>query len=290
MERQREQDISGKVAIMTGASRGVGKEAALALARRGAKVVLAARTVEPHPDPTLPGTLGETLHQIEQAGGEAIAVATDLAKVEDLQNLVDRTVERFGGVDILINNAAATVGDYWNDTFLELSREDWLYQFDVNVHAPFTLMQLTIPIMTKRGGGRIINVTTGSAEVFRLPEETRHKNLGKKNLEVPGYFCPKRALDRLGSIIADSHGAAQCPHHRPDAGLGSDRNRPGAAGTRSRRARHHRAPARRHGHSGADDRLFLGLREPGGIHRPAVLRRARAGGHGDRGGLRTCPI
>jgi NAD(P)-dependent dehydrogenase (short-subunit alcohol dehydrogenase family) len=204
MERQRETDISGKVAIMTGASRGVGKEAALSLARRGAKVVLAARTVDPDPDPTLPGTLGETLYQIEQAGGEALAVATDLAKVEDLQNLVDKTVERFGGVDILINNAAATVGDYWNHTFLELSREDWLYQFDVNVHAPFTLMQLTIPIMEKRGGGRIINITTGSAEVFRLPEETRHKNLGKKNLEVPGYFCPKRALDRLGSIIADN--------------------------------------------------------------------------------------
>ena len=204
MERQREQDISGKIAIMTGASRGVGKAAALALARRGAKVVLAARTVDPHPDPTLPGTLGETLHQIEQAGGEAIAVATDLAKVEDLRNLVDKAVERFGGVDILINNAAATVGDYWNDTFLELSREDWLYQFDVNVHAPFTLMQLTIPIMIGRGGGRIINITTGSAEVFRLPEETRHKNLGKKNLEVPGYFCPKRSLDRLGSIVADS--------------------------------------------------------------------------------------
>ncbi len=204
MERQRETDIAGKVAIMTGASRGVGKEAALSLARRGAKVVLAARTVEPDPDPTLPGTLGETLRQIEQAGGEAIAVATDLAKVEDLKQLVDRTVERFGGVDILINNAAATVGDYWNDTFLELSREDWLYQFDVNVHAPFTLMQLTIPIMIGRGGGRVINVTSGSGEVFRLPEETRHKNLGNKNLEVPGYFCPKRALDRLGSIVADS--------------------------------------------------------------------------------------
>lgn len=204
MERQREQDISGKVAIMTGASRGIGKAGALSLARRGAKVVLAARTVDPLADPTLPGTIGEALHEIEQAGGEAIAVATDLAKEEDLKRLVDKTVECFGGVDILVNNAAATVGEYWNKTFLELSREDWLYQFDVNVHAPFTLMQLTVPIMEKRGGGRIINITTGSGEVFRQPEETRHKNLGKKNLEVPGYFCPKRALDRLASIIADN--------------------------------------------------------------------------------------
>ena len=204
MDRQRELDLAGKVAIMTGASRGVGKEAALYLARRGAKVVLAARSVEPHPDPSQPGTLGETLHQIEQAGGEGLAVATDLAKEDDLKNLVERTVERFGGVDILVNNAAATTGDYWNKTFLELTREEWLYQFDVNLHAPFTLMQLCIPIMEARGGGRVINVTSGSAEAFRMTEEPRHKNLGSKNLEVPGYFCAKRALDRLGSVIADS--------------------------------------------------------------------------------------
>jgi len=204
MERQREEDLAGKVAIMTGASRGVGKDAALALARRGAKLVLAARTVEPSPDPTQPGTLGETLHQIEQAGGEAIAVATDLAKEDDLKKLVDAAVERFGGVDILVNNAAATSGDYWNKTFLELSRQDWLYQFDVNVHAPFTLMQLCVPIMEARGGGRIINITTGSGEVFRQPEEGRHaRKIGNKNLEVPGYFAPKRALDRIASIIAE---------------------------------------------------------------------------------------
>jgi NAD(P)-dependent dehydrogenase (short-subunit alcohol dehydrogenase family) len=203
MERQRELDLSGKVAIITGASRGIGKDAALALARRGAKLVLAARSVEPNPDPSQPGTLGETLREIEQAGSEGIAVATDLAREEDLRNLVEAAVERFGGVDILVNNAAATSGDYWNKTFLELSREDWLYQFDVNVHAPFTLMQLCVPIMEQRGGGRIINITTGNAEVFRLVEEPPHaRKIGDKNLEVPGYFCPKRALDRLGSIVA----------------------------------------------------------------------------------------
>src|SRR5579862_5206894 len=74
--RQREADLRGKVVIITGASRGVGKQAALAFARRGAHVVLAARTVEA--DAALPGTIGETLKEIEQAGGEAIAVATDL--------------------------------------------------------------------------------------------------------------------------------------------------------------------------------------------------------------------
>ena len=154
-----------------------------------------------------PARSAKRFAQIEAAGGEGIAVATDLAKEEDLKALVDAAVERFGSVDILVNNAAATSGEYWNRTFLELSREDWLYQFDVNVHAPFTLMQLCVPIMEKRGGGRIINITSGSGEVFRLPEEPKHaRRIGEKNLEVPGYFCAKRALDRLASIVADDLG------------------------------------------------------------------------------------
>jgi NAD(P)-dependent dehydrogenase (short-subunit alcohol dehydrogenase family) len=201
MDRQRELDLTGKVVIITGASRGMGKEAALMFARRGANVVLAARTVEP--DENLPGTLGETLSQIEALGTGALAVQTDLASESDLKKLVAAAVARFGGVDVLINNAAATTGDIWSKRFLELTREDWLYQFGVNVHAPFTLMQLTVPIMERRGGGRIINLSTGSGEVFRLPEEPRKLDkVGEFSLAVPGYYSSKRALDRLGNALA----------------------------------------------------------------------------------------
>jgi NAD(P)-dependent dehydrogenase (short-subunit alcohol dehydrogenase family) len=201
MQKQKELDLAGKVAIITGASRGVGKQAAMDFARHGAHVVLAARTVEA--DDNLPGTIGETLKQIEALGGQAIAVATDLAKEEDLKRLVDTAVERFGGVDILINNAAATTGDIWGKPFLELTREEWLYQFAVNTHAPFTLTQLVVPIMEKRGGGRIINLTTGSGEVFRQPEELpKLKAVGGFSLAVPGYYCSKRALDRFGNCMA----------------------------------------------------------------------------------------
>ena len=201
MERQKEQDLAGKVAIVTGASRGIGKEAALSLARRGVNVVVTARTVEPGTE--LPGTIGETLKQIEAMGAEAIAVAADLALEEDLKRLVDTTVERFGGVDILVNNAAATTGSFWSTPFAELTREDWLYQFAVNVHAPFTLTQLVVPIMEERGGGRIINVTTGSGEALRLTEEPlKRKAVGSFSLIQPGYYSSKRAMDRFANVMA----------------------------------------------------------------------------------------
>lgn len=201
MQRQRELSLEGKTVIITGASRGVGKQAALDFARGGANVVLAARTV--NADETLPGTLGETLRQIESLGVGALAVPTDLAKEGDLHALVDAAVERFGGVDVLVNNAAATTGRFWGIPSLELTREEWLYQFDVNLHAPFTLIQRVVPIMERRGGGRILNLTTGSGEVFRQPEELpKLASQGEFSLTVPGYFCSKRALDRLGNCLA----------------------------------------------------------------------------------------
>jgi NAD(P)-dependent dehydrogenase (short-subunit alcohol dehydrogenase family) len=201
VQRQKEGSLAGKVVIITGASRGVGKQAAFYFARRGAHVVLAARTVDKSND--APGSLNQTVKELKATGVDALAVPTDLASEADLKRLVAAAVDKFGGVDVLVNNAAATAGEIWNKRFLELTREEWLYQFDVNVHAPFTLMQACVPYMEKRGGGRIVNVTTGSGEVFRQPEEpTKLEAVGKFSLEVPGYYSSKRALDRLGNAVA----------------------------------------------------------------------------------------
>ncbi len=201
MKRQKELELTGKVVIVTGASRGVGRLAAINFARRGAKIVLAARTVDP--DPALPGSLGEALQSIKALGGEGLIVQTDLAKRDELRKLVDATVAHFGRIDVLVNNAASTVGSVWSKKFLDLTHDEWMNDFDINLHAPFTLMQLVTPIMAASGGGRIVNVTTGSGEVFRMVEEhVPPESVVGRNLVVPSYFASKRALDRLSNIIA----------------------------------------------------------------------------------------
>lgn len=201
MERQKELDLTGKVAIITGASRGIGRQAAIDLARRGAKVALTARTVENDPD--LPGGLVQTAQQIEENGGEVLIIQADVTNHADLHRIVNETVARFGGVDILVNSAAATVGPIWSKEFLDISFEEWSHQFDVHVHAPFILMQLVTPIMAARGGGRIINITTGSHEAHRLVEEkVPQPGAFGLNATVPSYYASKRALDRLGNVVS----------------------------------------------------------------------------------------
>jgi NAD(P)-dependent dehydrogenase (short-subunit alcohol dehydrogenase family) len=220
VERQKEADLTGKVAIVTGASRGIGKRSAIYLARRGVKVVVTARTVD-NSQSHLPGTIGQTVSEIEALGGEAVAVGADLSRVEDLENIAQTAFDRFGGVDILLNNAAVTVGYNWSTPFLEMPREDWLHHYAVNVHAPFTLMQLTVPSMVSRGGGRVVTVTTGSAEAHRLLEEPHpggdvayyHGDetggipapgaaMNIPALWSPAYFSSKRALDRMCNVLA----------------------------------------------------------------------------------------
>jgi NAD(P)-dependent dehydrogenase (short-subunit alcohol dehydrogenase family) len=183
--------VSPPTVIVTGASRGIGKQIAIDLARRGMQVVVAARTVEPRR--RLPGTIGETVGLIEETGGVALAVQADLAVAADLDRLVTTAQQRFGRIDVLINNAAATSGRSWGAPLLELTRDEWMAQFDVNLHAPYSLLRAVVPIMREQGGGRVINLTTsahGAAEPV-------------PGLPVPlAYPASKAALDQLCRSVA----------------------------------------------------------------------------------------
>lgn len=200
MKKQQEHDLTGKVALVTGASRGIGRRTALMLAERGADVVVTARTVK---EGNLPGTVEDTAAQIKALGRRALAVAADMGREEDLDRLVATLLDQFGGVDILINNAGVTQLDSWSSPLLEIPREDWYYQFAVNLHAPFILTQLLVPVMERRGGGRILNVTAGCAEVYRQPEEPPFREaIGDFRMAAPAYLASKRGLDRFGNVVA----------------------------------------------------------------------------------------
>jgi NAD(P)-dependent dehydrogenase (short-subunit alcohol dehydrogenase family) len=149
--------LDGRVAIVTGASRGVGAATAIALAARGCSVVCAARATEASPLP-LPGTIDDTVRAIHEAGGTALAVPTNLARDADTVAMVDRTIEAFGGVDILVNNAAIT---FPGDLDIDMKRFDLI--IDVDLRAPLLASQRVVPSMRARGGGAILNISSVAA-------------------------------------------------------------------------------------------------------------------------------
>ena len=147
-------DLDGKVAIVTGASRGVGAATALLMAERGCKVVCAARATDAAPVP-IPGTIDETVRRITEAGGDALAVPTNLAKEGEVEHMIQATVDRFGPVDILVNNAAIT---FPGDLDLDMKRFDLLMQVDLR--APLLAIRTVMASMKQRRSGSILNVSS----------------------------------------------------------------------------------------------------------------------------------
>ena len=190
-------DLRNTCVLVTGASRGIGKQLAIELGRLGANVVVAARTVEPHR--RLSGSIGETVDAVEAAGGTAMAVRTDLTDVGDIEHLVQATVERFGGIDVLVNNAADTSGG--SPSLADLTREEWLRQFDANLHGPFSLMKAVLPAMIGRGGGIIVNMTSGAGDL--VPGGATLGQSGSVRIaERIAYAASKAALNRLANAVA----------------------------------------------------------------------------------------
>jgi NAD(P)-dependent dehydrogenase (short-subunit alcohol dehydrogenase family) len=143
--------LDGKVAIVTGGGRGIGKAIARALARMGCSVVVASRTA---------AEIEGVAQSIRESGGKALSVVTDVASARQVENLVQTTVEEFGQVDILVNSA----GTSHLASLLDLKEETWERILDVNCKGAFLLSRGVARRMIAQGGGRIINVTTVGAE------------------------------------------------------------------------------------------------------------------------------
>jgi NAD(P)-dependent dehydrogenase (short-subunit alcohol dehydrogenase family) len=182
----------GKVALVTGTSRGLGKAIAQRLAREGATVALTARTLEP--DPKYQGSLHETLQEIQQAGGAAIAVAADLSKADERERLFTEVVDQVGAPDILVNNAAVTFLRPLDDFPERRVR----LMIEMHVIAPLHLTQLAIPAMRERGRGWVLNVTSVGGDLPGGPpfdDFDRRAGFGV-------YGTAKAALNRLTKSLA----------------------------------------------------------------------------------------
>jgi len=192
--------LRGKVALVTGASRGIGRAVAQRLAGAGATVVVTARSLREAVASTrsqtqtvLPGTLMETVALIEQAGGRAIALAADLEKPSERAQLVGQAVQAAGGLDILINNAGyadfARVEDMPAATFERT--------IDHYLRSPFVLSQAAIPHMKSRGAGWIVNIGSTTA----LPPARPYADYARAGGDAM-YSAIKAALNRFSQALA----------------------------------------------------------------------------------------
>jgi NAD(P)-dependent dehydrogenase (short-subunit alcohol dehydrogenase family) len=180
--------LENTIALVTGASRGVGQAIAVEFARRGADVILAARTVS-DPIPGMPGTLSETAEMVRALGREAHMVAADLNDLASVEHLAEAALAWRGRVDVLVNNAAF-LGRAAYHNLDELSFKNFERQFAVNVFAPFMLTKALVPAMRTHGGGVIANITSGAGLIGEYT--------------VPGitYGSTKAALNRLSTLLA----------------------------------------------------------------------------------------
>ena len=143
--------LDGKVAIVTGGSRGIGKEIAIGLAEQGARIALTSRKQE---------ALDAVAEEIRQQGGECLALACHVGKPDQIKAFMDKVVETYGSVDILVNNAATN--PYFGP-IVDATEEAWNKTLDVNLKGPFLMSQAAARIMMQKGGGSIVNVSSVGA-------------------------------------------------------------------------------------------------------------------------------
>jgi NAD(P)-dependent dehydrogenase (short-subunit alcohol dehydrogenase family) len=186
--------LDAKVAIVTGASRGIGKAIAERFAREGAGVVCTARTLEEGDHP-LGGSLQTTVRGIEQAGGKALAVQCDVSDFDECVRAVNEARQAFGPIDVLVNNAALT---YFMPV-VDLSPTKWLKSFAVNVHGPFYMSKLVLADMLSRKSGAIVNISSGAAIG---PGRGPYQETARRGRGGTLYGAEKAALERFTQGLA----------------------------------------------------------------------------------------
>ncbi len=144
--------FAGRTLVVSGGSRGIGLAIAQGAAKRGANVVILAKTSEPHPK--LPGTVHTAVADVEAAGGKGIAVVGDVRKEEDVQRAVETAVEHFGGIDVVVNNASAIATDPTD----QLAAKKFDLMMDINIRGTFLLTKASLPYLRKSPNAHVITL------------------------------------------------------------------------------------------------------------------------------------
>ncbi len=173
--------MKGMVGIVNGASRGIGASIAREFGREGANVVVLARTSEP--GGKLPGTIHQVATEITEAGGEALPIQCDASQEESVREAVQRTLDRYGQIDVIVNNLGVMI----LDSVVKAAPRHWLLGLRVNVFAPFLMCHFALPAMLERRTGSIINITSGAAT----------------SRTGANYAATKAALNRFTICLAD---------------------------------------------------------------------------------------
>lgn len=154
-------ELAGKVALVTGASRGIGEHTAYELAGRGVHVVVVAKSTNDAPNRHFPGTIEETAARVRELGVESLAVQADISREADVEAVRDATMGHFGRCDLLVNNAAMS----YLAPFLELSVKRWDIIMGVNLRGPMLLCRAFLPGMLEQGEGHIVNISSADARL-----------------------------------------------------------------------------------------------------------------------------
>jgi len=144
--------LKGKISIVTGASRGIGKAISIALSKEGSRVALVDKDLEP---------LKNVASSINKDGGEALALQTDISNLAEVETMVKRVINHFGSIDILVNNA----GIILRGNFMELTPQGWERVISVNLGGTFNCCKAVVPHMIKHGGGKIINISSVAGKI-----------------------------------------------------------------------------------------------------------------------------
>lgn len=185
-------ECEGKIAFVTGASRGIGRAIAYRFAAEGASVVVCASRMGSHGD--LQGTLEETASTIQANGGKAAAIACDLSDANAREGLIERASEFFGPIDLLVNNAAGSHMKLPS----QCTTEERSFMFDMNVNGPIDLAQQAIPNMRTKGEGWILNISSATAKQPEVP----YRDSKMAAWVIGPYGATKSALDRYTEALA----------------------------------------------------------------------------------------